>query len=39
VRLLAGDMLDDLLLAESLGHHIVNAYRVWIDEVERELAA
>jgi DNA-binding PadR family transcriptional regulator len=74
VRLLAGDMLDDavivesvsamrpeldrveallaeseeraaalphrerhLLLAQSLGHRIVDAYRDWIDEVEREL--
>lgn len=74
VRLLAGDMLDDevivqslasmrpeldrveallaeserraaslphrerhLLLAQSLGRRIVNAYRDWIDEVEREL--
>ncbi len=27
-----------LMLAQSLGHHIVAAYRTWIDEVERELA-
>lgn len=26
-----------LLLAQSLGHHLVQAYRTWIDEVEREL--
>ena len=28
-----------LLLAQSLGRHIVDAYRGWIDEVERELGA
>jgi DNA-binding PadR family transcriptional regulator len=27
-----------LMLAQSLGRHIVNAYRDWIDEVERELS-
>jgi hypothetical protein len=27
-----------LLLAQSLGRHLVDAYRAWIDEVERELA-
>lgn len=27
-----------LLLAQSLGRHIVDAYRDWIDEVERELS-
>jgi DNA-binding PadR family transcriptional regulator len=26
-----------LLLAQSLGRHLVTAYRAWIDEVEREL--
>jgi PadR family transcriptional regulator, regulatory protein AphA len=26
-----------LLLAQSLGRHLVNAYRAWIDEVETEL--
>jgi DNA-binding PadR family transcriptional regulator len=28
-----------LLLAQSLGRHIVSAYREWIEEVERELSA
>jgi DNA-binding PadR family transcriptional regulator len=27
-----------LLLAQSLGRHLVAAYRTWIDEVERELS-
>jgi DNA-binding PadR family transcriptional regulator len=27
-----------LLLAQSLGRHVVNAYRAWIDEVEHELS-
>lgn len=28
-----------LLLAQSLGHHLVAAYRAWVDEVERELGS
>jgi hypothetical protein len=28
-----------LLLAQSLGRHLVGAYRKWLDEVERELSA
>ncbi len=27
-----------LMLAQSLGRHLVDAYRVWIDEVEHELS-
>jgi hypothetical protein len=27
-----------LMLAQSLGHRLVDAYRSWIDDVERELS-